>query len=201
MDARKRTKGAPEDANPVDQAEEERRMFERELVGVRPWRRGANRISSVDFEAVAAPEHRRPSTSLRSARRPGAAIQTEDDSNGMVGTAFGVSRQTARALELGEFVFEARCDLHRLHADAARRRLQQFVEDSARKGVRAALVICGRGLHSGPEGPIMVRLVAETLARPPIDRHILAFAPAPAQHGGVGAVAVLLRRASPSKKG
>jgi DNA-nicking Smr family endonuclease len=175
--------------------EEEQRMFEREFAGVRPWRRGAHRISSVDFPADQdQPGSAGPFRGSQASRLPDPNPRIEVQSDGVSGTAFGVSRETASALRRGEFRFEARCDLHKLRAEAARKRLSRFVEECTRRKIRAALVICGRGLHSGPEGPVLARLVAETLASPPMASVVLAFAPAPADQGGPGAVAVLFRR-------
>jgi len=171
-------------------------MFEREFAGVRPLRHGANRISAVDFEDVP------PRSPVASPAEPPIApahdLQVERGPEGTVGLSFGVSRETLAALRRGEFGFAARCDLHKLHAEVARRKLYAFVTECARRGVRAALVICGRGLHSGPDGPVLASVVADALAKPPARQHVLAFAPAMAGHGGEGAIAILFRRASPA---
>jgi len=175
-------------------------MFEREFAGVRKWQRGANRISAVDFEYRPLPSGEgRGMGSARTTHGPRHDIEVDAQSDGIVGIAFGVSRQTVGALRRGEFPFEARCDLHKLHADAARRRLHQFVEECVRRDLRAGLLICGRGAHSGPEGPVLAGVVTSALAQPPLARHVLAFTPAPAEHGGKGAIAVLFRRSPPSR--
>jgi DNA-nicking Smr family endonuclease len=165
-------------------------MFEREFAGVKPWRRGTNRISSVDFPDN--PGLPRPAVAQQPVGNQARHFQVEAD--GVTGMAFGVSKETMASLRHGEFELEARCDLHGLHAEPARRRLAAFVQECVRRNLRAGLVICGRGLHSGPEGPILPKVVAEVLAHTPASRHVLAFAPTVAAHGGPGAIAVLFRR-------
>jgi DNA-nicking Smr family endonuclease len=175
--------------------DDDRQLFERELADVRPWQRGANRVSWADFEQESArpsrPQRSSPSKPTGSSR---VDLQVEATPEGAVGIGFGVSKQTVAGLRRGRFGFDARCDLHKLRAEAARRKLTVFVDECIRRNLRAGLVICGRGLHSGPEGPVLARVVAEAFARPPISRHILAFAPAAPEQGGPGAIAVLFRR-------
>lgn len=179
-----RTGGRPSD-------EEDRRFFERELAGVRPWHRGSNRISPVDFES-------RPTSPPKSQPVAKAAapltLQVESGFHGTVGTAFGVSKETVSNLRHGRFGFDARCDLHKLHAEAARRKLRAFVESCVRQRARTGLVICGRGLHSGPDGPVLEGVVIQALGSSPLNHHVLAFTKVAAEHGGPGAIAVLFRR-------
>lgn len=174
--------------------EADRRLFERELSDVRPWRRGSSRISAVDFEPAPAPSRK----TQPPAKAAASALSLENGPDGAVGTAFGVSRETVADLRHGRFGFSARCDLHKLHAEAARRKLQAFVDTCVRQGLRTGLVICGRGLHSGPDGPVLAGVVNQALARLPVCRHVLAFSPAASEHGGPGAIAILFRRTEPT---
>jgi hypothetical protein len=163
---------------------DEQRALAQAYAGVRPWRRGAPRISSLDFPMV--PKARRPG-----AHSGGRSALRAREGGG--GVAFGVSEETVWALRHGRFGFEAECDLHGLRVEGARRRLLGFVAECVRQGVRAARVICGRGVHSGSDGPVLPDLVAHTLARPPVAGRVLAFAPTSSDQGGEGAVAVLFR--------
>lgn len=182
-------------AKPDGADQDDRQLFERELADVRPWRRGANRVSWADFEQEPArPSRPQPSSLSKTTGSSRADIEVEASPEGSVGIAFGVSKQTVAGLRRGRFGFDARCDLHKLRAEAARRKLSVFVDECVRRNLRAGLVVCGRGLHSGPEGPVLARIVTESFARPPLSRHILAFAPAAPEQGGPGAIAVLFRR-------
>jgi DNA-nicking Smr family endonuclease len=187
MAPRKPTGRDPADGIPPPE-DDERSLFERELADVRPLRPGANRISALDFED--SPARSAP----RAAPTAVHDLQVERGPEGIVGLAFGVSRETLAALRRGEFGFEARCDLHKLRAELAARKLNAFIAECGRRDVRAGLVICGRGLHSGPNGPVLASVAAEVLAKAPAKQHVLAFAPAASDHGGTGAIAVLFRR-------
>jgi DNA-nicking Smr family endonuclease len=192
MPSRKPTEDSAPDADRARLAEDERKMFERELAGVRPLRRGPERVSAIDFDDVSASQSRQPQAKPAGGRPP--AVHVERRTDGVIGTAFGVSNATVAALARGELGFDARCDLHKLRAQAAQHKLHAFIQECVRRNLRAGLVICGRGLHSGPEGPILVEIVTDVLGKPPTSQHILAFTPTAQSQGGPGAIAVLFRR-------
>ncbi|HKE17945.1 MAG TPA: Smr/MutS family protein [Kofleriaceae bacterium] len=111
------------------------------------------------------------------------------------GRAPGVSRKTLRELAAGRPRCEATLDLHRHTSRIARERLARFVAESRAAGLRAILVITGKAERS--PGPERLRdLVPEWLSGP-LAPSILAFTVARAEHGGAGALYVLLRTPSP----
>lgn len=176
-----------------DLSEEDRRLFEREFADVRPLREGPMRVVQ-DFDAPPGPV--RVDLAARLPKSGAAAgLQVERDGGAVTGASHGVSRQTLRDLRRGVIRIEATCDLHGLHAEQARRRLQQFVEESVRRGRHAVAVICGRGRHSGPEGPILREVVIEALGTRALLAQVIAFASAAPAQGGEGALLLLLRRA------
>jgi len=61
-------------------------------------------------------------------------------------------------------------------------------------GKRCVLVITGHGRISGG---VLKASVPRWLAEPELRRHVLAIAPAQPQHGGAGALYLLLRRPAP----
>jgi DNA-nicking Smr family endonuclease len=172
----------------VSDADEDRRMFERELAGVRRLPPGPERV-------VRTPPAQPPRSSP-SDHQPRAtpAMLVEQEGQHVRGAAFGVSRQTLRELARGDFVAEATCDLHGLRAEPARLRLGAFIAESRARRRRAVLVICGRGLHSGPDGPVLLHVARDVLTQPPTRAHVQAFASATPARGGEGALMVLLRR-------
>ena len=135
----------------LDVSEEDRLLFEREFADVAPLRRGNDRVLPVvsSFEPNVA-----DAGAKRVARDEGSLVVEREDGT-ITGASHGVSRETLRDLARGTIRAESTCDLHGLSAEAARRRIQQFVRDSAMAGRHAVLVICGRGLHSGGEGPVL----------------------------------------------
>lgn len=105
----------------------------------------------------------------------------------------GLDRATAERLKRGRHPVEARLDLHGRTQAEAHRELCAFVEACYRDGRRCVLVITGRGL--GPDGPgVLKSAVPRWLAEPGPRRRILAIAAARPQHGGAGALYLLLRR-------
>ena len=99
--------------------------------------------------------------------------------------------RTFRQLRRGRFRIEDETDLHGLTAAQARIRLRAFIVESAACGLGCVRVIHGKGLRSGPRGPVLKTLVQRWLAQ---WEEVLAFVSARARDGGSGAVYVLLRR-------
>jgi DNA-nicking Smr family endonuclease len=105
----------------------------------------------------------------------------------------GLDRANAERLKRGLRPIEARLDLHGRTQVEAHRELIDFVEASYRGGRRCVLVVTGRGF--GPDGPgVLKRAVPRWLAEAGLRRRILAVAAAQPQHGGAGALYLLLRR-------
>jgi DNA-nicking Smr family endonuclease len=85
---------------------------------------------------------------------------------------------------------DADLDLHGLTAEAARRRLQRFLDDALAEGLRCIRIVHGKGMRSGPAGPVLKTLVHATLR---CSDRIGAYADAPPAAGGSGATLVLLQ--------
>jgi DNA-nicking Smr family endonuclease len=179
----------------LDLDEEERRLFEKEFADVAPLRKGSDRVLPGASEA----QPKVADAGAQGAASNERALVVEREDGTVTGASHGVSRETLRALARGEIRAEGTCDLHGLGAEAARRRIQQFVRDSAVAGRRAVLIICGRGLHSGGEGPVLRDVAVRELCSRPARAHVLGFSTASPARGGDGALAILLRR--PAKTG
>jgi DNA-nicking Smr family endonuclease len=177
-----------------DLREEDRQLFEREFADVEPLRKGGDRIvleSSGDARGVAGPGAKRASSEE-------AALAVDHQDGTITGASHGVSHETLRALARGDIRAQSTCDLHGLGAEAARRKIQQFVRQSSCAGQRAVLVICGRGLHSGGEGSVLREVTIDELCSRQARAHVLAFSTASPARGGDGALAILLRRPAKS---
>jgi DNA-nicking Smr family endonuclease len=107
------------------------------------------------------------------------------------GRAAGIDRRSAEKLRRGRLGIEDRLDLHGLTQDAASQRLAAFLERAELEGKRCILVITGKGLASGG---ILRDQVPRWLNQPPNRSRVLAFDYARPQHGGTGALYVLLKR-------
>jgi DNA-nicking Smr family endonuclease len=86
---------------------------------------------------------------------------------------------------------EARLDLHGLDQDRARSALHAFLRRAHEHGMRAVLVITGKGtLGDG----ILRRRTPDWLAEPAVRPLIAGVSPAARHHGGEGALYIALKR-------
>ena len=107
------------------------------------------------------------------------------------GRAAGIDRRSAERLSRGRLPIEGRLDLHGMTQAAAVERLAEFIARSEAAGKRCVLVITGKGLASGG---VLRDQVPRWLNLPPNRARVLAFDYARQQHGGSGALYVLLKR-------
>jgi DNA-nicking Smr family endonuclease len=115
------------------------------------------------------------------------------------GAAPGLDRRSAERLKRGQYPIDARLDLHGMTQDEAHGALGAFLARAEAHGLRCLLVITGKGFRragdDGPEnGGVLRRAVPRWLNEAPNRARVLAFTPAQPQHGGGGALYVLVRR-------
>lgn len=102
-----------------------------------------------------------------------------------------LDRRTWQRLRRGRMPIEGRIDLHGMTQEQAYRALASFLPRMRRAGARCVLVITGRGLRSGG---VLRQMVPRWLDTPGLREMVLTWAPARIEHGGEGALYVLLRR-------
>jgi DNA-nicking Smr family endonuclease len=102
-----------------------------------------------------------------------------------------VPRTVLRRLRRGRYAIEDEIDLHGMTAEQARSELKSFLSESHAAGLRCVRVVHGKGLGSGPRGPVLKIKVNQWLQR---WQEVAAFCSAPPVHGGTGAILVLLAR-------
>ena len=110
----------------------------------------------------------------------------------------GIDRANAERLKRGRRPIEARLDLHGMTQAEAHAALSRFIAGSRAAGRRCVLVITGHGRISGG---VLKQSVPRWLHEPSMRRQLLAIAPAQPQHGGAGALYLLLRRSKPPETG
>jgi DNA-nicking Smr family endonuclease len=167
--------------NPPD---EERRLFEEEMRGVRRLDRDAGRV--VQNEKPAPPPIVRPDPPDEplAVETAGEHVQAFDPS---------LSPARRRALRQGRPQPDAVLDLHGLRAADAVRRVERFVGEARSAGHRRVLIITGRGLRSGHTGPVLREEIAGLLSNAARRLGVLGLVSAPPSLGGTGALLVLLR--------
>ena len=102
----------------------------------------------------------------------------------------GANPRILRRLRRGEFQAEAEADLHGLNERQAGDAIRAFLAEARHERWRCVRIIHGKGLRSGPAGPVLKAKTASVLRR---REDVLAFASARAVDGGTGAVLVLLQ--------
>jgi DNA-nicking Smr family endonuclease len=157
--------------------------------GSRPSR--AERVSAVDAASAAADALAR--ARLASLVSGGVRFEVRrGDDGSVVGLRVGTDRGRLAALRRGHATPERDLDLHGTTAEQAEREVVAFVRAARSAGRRVVRVIHGKGLHSeggiGVLGDHVVAALTEGGAAP----FVLAFHTAAREHGGGGALLVLL---------
>lgn len=142
------------------------------------------------------PSKAKPSEANGLARSPAAVA------NHVPGRVPGIDRRTALRLKRGKTEIDGRIDLHGMTQERARAALLGFVTSGHKHGRRTLLVITGKGRRNGPDnegfaGPetgVLRRMVPRWLSEPPLAGCVVAYSPAQPEHGGAGALYVLLKR-------
>jgi DNA-nicking Smr family endonuclease len=176
------TEGGGDDDD--DHHRDEDEAFAEAMRGARPLARGPARMP-----APPAVHPRRPTA-------PSApAFVVEQTGDTITGRAPDVALKLVRELRGGTPPVQARLDLHGRKRGEALRALERFIATARARGVRAVLVIHGRGHGSEAGAPILRPAIWAWLAGPAAERSgVMAFTSAHARAGGDGATVVLLRR-------
>lgn len=101
----------------------------------------------------------------------------------------GVQHALMRKLRRGQFSPRAELDLHGLRSDDARVAVAEFLYGAAQLNFRCVRIVHGKGLGSGPKGPVIKQKLGGWLRQ---RKNVLAFCSARPVDGGSGALYVLL---------
>ena len=178
----------PDDENP-DEVSAEARLFREAVRGVRPLP-----------PAAAPPRPRAARPRARFTRADRAAVLRESleaaaaDPAALGGEELAFHRPQVhstvlRKLRRGEYRVEREIDLHGLTVIEAKEDLKLFLIRALEQHVQCVRVVHGKGLRSGPRGPVLKATVNAVLRR---TGAVLAFVSARQADGGSGAVYVLL---------
>lgn len=109
----------------------------------------------------------------------------------------GVQTGVYKKLRLGKYPIEARLDLHRMKVAQARQEVFSFLQECLRHNVRTVLILHGKG-YSNPDGHGVLKAYINKWLRDLPD--VMAYHSAQKQHGGTGAVYVLVRKSEEAKR-
>ena len=154
--------------------------------------------SRIERAAPAGPPAADPDAAARARMRSlvseGLRFETTDDGERLEGRRLDLDPRALRRLRRGQYAIVGKLDLHGLGADEAREAVEAFIKKRATDGDQVVVVVHGKGTHS-PRGHAVLRgEIAAWLSQGRSSRHVAAFATAPDDHGGTGALLVLLAR-------
>lgn len=108
------------------------------------------------------------------------------------GAVVGVDRRLADRLRRGRLPIQSTLDLHGLTRDEAHAAVQGFVARAAERGLRTVLIVTGKGRRDG--AGVLKSALPRWLNEAPLRPFVLALSEARPEHGGTGALYVLLKR-------
>lgn len=175
-------------SDPID---EDEKLFQQAMRGVRPLA-SSGRVT---------PARRRPAARARFARAERSAVLIESlaapdaaldiqPGETLQFRRSGVPETVLRRLRRGAYRVEAEVDLHGLTLEAGKVQLREFLRAALAAQHRSVRIVHGKGLRSGPRGPVLKQAVNSLLRRTDA---VLAFTSAGIRGGGSGATLVLLR--------
>lgn len=162
----------------------DRELFREAMSGVRRLKSAGDRR---DTAAAASKVDRRLRPQVTKARTKGAGGANPTTS--LREQRASRCKPDLKALQRGRIRVDANLDLHGFTAEAARRRLHQFLDEALAERLSCVRIVHGKGLRSGPAGPVLKTLVHATLRS--LDG-VGGYTDAPAADGGSGATLVLL---------
>ena len=181
----------------------ERLLFDKVLSDVKPIENDGP-LSNSGQEAVKIPRRTKNTT------RKDLSTQTKSKpsqkplflNNFLPGKAPGLDRSSAIKLAKGKFTIQGRLDLHGMTQRQAHAALIDFIQTSFNDRKRNLLVITGKGRPRGRdevgvygEGKgILKSIVPKWLDESPLQSLVLAVTTSQREHGGAGALYVLLRK-------
>ena len=167
-------------------------LWRKVLQGVKPL------VKRSPANASAAPKPAAPERAKPVQRAPAASVRPTAQQQSRVrdlnhGERVDLDRRSAERLSRGRLPIEGRLDLHGLTQAAAADRLAKFLGRAQGEGKRCVLVITGKG-GTGERPGVLREQVPRWLNQQPNRAMVLAFDYARPQHGGQGALYVLLKR-------
>ncbi|WP_295876080.1 DNA endonuclease SmrA [uncultured Zhongshania sp.] len=176
------------------------RLFAEEMAGVKPLeieRRVV--IRKDDGGAVNIAARRAAATAQSNARNflSTSEIELLDPYYVLEFKREGVQNGVFRRLKQGKYAIEARLDLHKMTVEQARLQVFEFIREAMKADLRTIMIVHGRGHHSESTGAVLKSYVNRWL---PEMEEVQGFCSAQPQHGGAGAVYIMLRKSEKKKQ-
>lgn len=176
-------------------------LFWEEMAGVKPLNREPRERLKKTAEPAAADVRREAALGTQSDRNPlvDEGVEPLDAWYVLEFKRPGIQNGVYKKLRLGRYDIEARLDLHRMTVKHAREEVFAFLKDSRELGLRTVLITHGKGQRKAEKEKtaVLKGYVNQWLQN--IDS-VQAFHSAQPQHGGTGAVYVMLQKSTEKKR-
>ncbi len=171
-------------------SEEDRQLFRESVKGAKPLR--AKKKAAVR-KPKPLPRARFADAERRAVLEESLRLDLQDDGvfsgEDLWYAKAGVQHALMRKLRRGQYSSRAELDLHGMRSEDARVAVAEFLLEAADHGWRCVRIIHGKGLGSGPKGPVIKQKLGGWLRQ---RKEVLAFCSARPADGGTGALYVLL---------
>jgi DNA-nicking Smr family endonuclease len=171
-------------------SEEEKQLFRESVAGAKPLK---TRKKPVPRRVKPPPRARFADAERRAVLEESLRLDLQD-TDAFTGEDLwyakpGVQHALMRKLRRGQFSPLAELDLHGLRSEDARVIVAEFLYRAQQRSYRCVRIIHGKGLGSGPKGPVIKQKLGGWLRQ---RKDVLAFCSARPVDGGSGALYVLL---------
>ncbi|MBD2858759.1 DNA endonuclease SmrA [Spongiibacter sp. KMU-158] len=179
---------------------EEEQLFAEEMSGVKPLQselRVALKKSVADAKALEARREAAVATRARINFLAENEVQMLDGFTLLEFQREGIQHGVFRKLKQGRYPAEARLDLHKMTVEQARQQVFEFIREAMALDLRSLIIVHGRGHNSKSGTSVLKSHLNHWL---PQIAEVQAYCSAQPQHGGAGAVYVMLKKSERKKQ-
>ena len=171
-------------------SEEDRELFRKSVAGAKPLK---TKKKAPARRAKPLPRARFSDAEKRAVLEESLRLE-QQDTDTFTGEELwyakpGVQHALMRKLRRGQYSPRAELDLHGLRSEDARVLVAEFLYGAQQRNYRCVRIIHGKGLGSGPKGPVIKQKLGGWLRQ---RKDVLAFCSARPMDGGSGVLYVLL---------
>jgi DNA-nicking Smr family endonuclease len=180
--------------------DDEEQLFAQEMAGVKPLEQGVRiNLKKLDLDKVNVAARREAATAVSEKKNflTTGDIELLDPYHIVEFKREGVQHGVFRRLKQGKYRIEASLDLHKMTVEQARLQVFDFIREAMKLDLRAVIIVHCRGQNSRAQGAVLKSYVNRWL---PEMEQVQAYCSAQPQHGGAGAVYIMLRKSETKKQ-
>jgi len=174
-------------------------LFSQEMSGVKPLIQNKAQIKKVEVETPGKVVRRRFAVADKLTVDPLSSVDVPmlKSNDVLEFRRDGVQHGVFKKLRMGRYEMDARLDLHRMTVEQARREVFRFLRECYHYELRTVIILHGKGDRNPDKVATIKSHLANWLLQ--VDE-VMAFHSAQKQHGGTGAVYIMLKKGASSKQ-